>query len=282
MNKKRVMITGANGQLGRAVNLQYADSGEYELINTDVGELDITNIDKVMTFVREVKPYAIINCAAYTAVDACEKEEDLAFRINAIGPRNLSIAATETGAKMMHVSTDYVFDGNGTRPYRETDPTGPQGAYGRTKLAGEDFVREFSDRHFIVRTAWLYGYGKNFVKTMLRLSETNDKVRVVMDQVGSPTSADELAKAIAYLLPTENYGLFHGTCEGDCSWAQFTEEIFRLAGKNTIVEAITSEEYAAAAKRPAYSILENYMLKMTTDFMFADWHDAIAAYIGKI
>ncbi len=282
MNKKRVMITGANGQLGRAVNLQYADSGEYELINTDVGELDITNIDKVMTFVREVKPYAIINCAAYTAVDACEKEEDLAFRINAIGPRNLSIAATETGAKMMHVSTDYVFDGNGTRPYRETDPTGPQGAYGRTKLAGEDFVREFSDRHFIVRTAWLYGDGKNFVKTMLRLSETNDKVRVVMDQVGSPTSADELAKAIAYLLPTENYGLFHGTCEGDCSWAQFTEEIFRLAGKNTIVEAITSEEYAAAAKRPAYSILENYMLKMTTDFMFADWHDAIAAYIGKM
>ena len=282
MNKKRVMITGANGQLGRAVNLQYADSGEYELINTDVGELDITNIDKVMTFVREVKPYAIINCAAYTAVDACEKEEDLAFRINAIGPRNLSIAATETGAKMMHVSTDYVFDGNGTRPYRETDPTGPQGAYGRTKLAGEDFVREFSDRHFIVRTAWLYGDGKNFVKTMLRLSETNDKVRVVMDQVGSPTSADELAKAIAYLLPTENYGLFHGTCEGDCSWAQFTEEIFRLAGKNTIVEAITSEEYAAAAKRPAYSILENYMLKMTTDFMLADWHDAIAAYIGKI
>lgn len=282
MNKKRVMITGANGQLGRAVNLQYADSGEYELINTDVGELDITNIDKVMAFVRETRPYAIINCAAYTAVDACEKEEDLAFRINAIGPRNLSIAATETGAKMMHVSTDYVFDGNGTRPYRETDPTGPQGAYGRTKLAGEEFVREFSDRHFIVRTAWLYGDGKNFVKTMLRLSETNDKVRVVMDQVGSPTSADELAKAIAYLLPTENYGLFHGTCEGDCSWAQFTEEIFRLAGKNTIVEAITSEEYAAAAKRPAYSILENYMLKMTTDFMFADWHDAIAAYIGKM
>ena len=279
---KKIIVTGADGQLGRAINLQYAGSEAYELINTDVGELDITKIDRVMEFARQVRPYAIINCAAYTAVDACEKEEDLAFRINAIGARNLSIAAAETGAKLMHVSTDYVFDGNGTRPYRETDPTGPQGAYGRTKLAGEDFVREFSDRHFIVRTAWLYGDGKNFVKTMLRLSETNDKVRVVMDQVGSPTSADELAKAIAYLLPTENYGLFHGTCEGDCSWAQFTEEIFRLAGKNTIVEAITSEEYAAAAKRPAYSILENYMLKMTTDFMFADWHDAIAAYIGKI
>ena len=235
-----------------------------------------------MEFARQVRPYAIINCAAYTAVDACEKEEDLAFRINAIGARNLSIAAAETGAKLMHVSTDYVFDGKGTRPYRETDPTGPQGAYGRTKLAGEAFVKEFSSRHFIIRTAWLYGDGKNFVKTMLRLSETNDKVRVVMDQVGSPTSAGELAKAIACLLPTENYGLFHGTCEGDCSWAQFTEEIFRLAGKSTVVEAITSEEYGAAATRPAYSILENYMLKMTTDFQFADWHDAIAEYIGNL
>ena len=260
---KKIIVTGADGQLGRAINLQYAGSEAYELINTDVGDLDITKIDRVMEFARQVRPYAIINCAAYTAVDACEKEEDLAFRINAIGARNLSIAASETGAKLMHVSTDYVFDGKGTRPYRETDPTGPQGAYGRTKLAGEAFVKEFSSRHFIIRTAWLYGDGKNFVKTM-------------------PTSAGELAKAIACLLPTENYGLFHGTCEGDCSWAQFTEEIFRLAGKSTVVEAITSEEYGAAATRPAYSILENYMLKMTTDFQFADWHDAIAEYIGNL
>ena len=279
---KKVIVTGANGQLGRAINQLYAGNTEYELINTDVGELDITDVDKVMEFVREIRPYAIINCAAYTAVEACENEEDLAFRINAIGPRNLSIAATETGAKLMHVSTDYVFDGNGHRPYLETDPIGPQGAYGRTKLAGENFVKEFSYKHYIVRTAWLYGDGKNFVKTMLRLSETNDKVRVVKDQVGSPTSAAELAKAIAYLLPTENYGLFHGTCEGDCSWAQFTEEIFRLAGKSTVVEPITSEEYGAAVKRPAYSILENYMLKMTTDFMFSDWHDAIAEYIKTL
>ncbi|MCH5258493.1 MAG: dTDP-4-dehydrorhamnose reductase [Lachnospiraceae bacterium] len=278
---KKVIVTGANGQLGRAINQQYADSTEYELINTDVGELDITSIDRVMEFARDIKPCAIINCAAYTAVEKCEQEEDLAFRINAVGARNLSIAASETGARLVHVSTDYVFDGNGSRPYRETDPTGPQGAYGRTKLAGENFVKEFSDRHYIVRTAWLYGDGKNFVKTMLRLSETNDKVRVVCDQVGSPTSAMELAKAIAYLLPTENYGLFHGTCEGNCSWAQFTEEIFRLAGKDTVVEAITSEEYGAAVKRPAYSILENYMFKMTTDYMFADWHDAIAEYLSN-
>lgn len=278
---KKIIVTGCNGQLGRAVNLEYAGSTEYELVNTDVGELDITKVDEVMRFAREVKPYAIINCAAYTAVEACEKEEDLAFRINAVGARNLSIAANETGAKLMHISTDYVFDGNGTRPYKETDPTGPQGAYGRTKLAGEEFVKEFSDRHFILRTAWLYGDGKNFAKTMLRLSETNDKVKVVRDQVGSPTSAAELAKAIAYLLPTENYGLFHATCEGDCSWAQFAEEVFRLAGKKTVVEPITSEEFGAAVKRPAYSILENYMFKMTTDFMFADWHDAIAAYLAQ-
>lgn len=279
---KKLIVTGANGQLGRAVNQQYARSTEYELINTDVGELDITDVDQVMAFAREVRPYAIINCAAYTAVEACENEEDLAFRINAVGARNLSIAAAETGAKLVHISTDYVFDGNGTRPYRETDPTGPQGAYGRTKLAGENFVKEFGGRHFIIRTAWLYGDGKNFVKTMLRLAESHDKVRVVRDQVGSPTSAAELAKAIAYLLPTENYGLFHGTCEGDCSWAQFAEEIFRMAGKSTAVEGITSEEYGAAVKRPAYSILENYMFKMTTDHMFADWHDALAVYLKEI
>ena len=284
---KRILVTGCNGQLGRAINKEYAQE-DIAFINTDVAEgegvisLDITDVNAVLSCVEETKPDVIINCAAHTNVDACESQWDLAYKINAIGARNLSIAAGETGAKLMHVSTDYVFDGNGSRPYRETDPTGPQGAYGRTKLAGENFVREFCSRHYIVRTAWLYGDGKNFVKTMLRLSETNDKVRVVMDQVGSPTSAGELAKAIACLLPTENYGLFHGTCEGDCSWAQFTEEIFRLAGKSTVVEAITSEEYGAAATRPAYSILENYMLKMTTDFQFADWHDAIAEYIGNL
>ena len=278
---KKIIVTGCNGQLGRAVNKLYANDGNYELVNTDVGELDITNIDEVMSFARDVKPYAIINCAAHTGVDACETEADKAYRINAIGPRNLSIAATETNAKLIHISTDYVFDGKGTRPYTEFDAVGPQGMYGRTKLAGENFVRQFADRYFIIRTAWLYGDGKNFVKTMLRLSETNDKVRVVKDQVGSPTSAEELAKAIAFLLPTENYGLFHGTCEGDCSWAEFTEEIFRLAGKKTVVEAITTEEFGAKAPRPAYSILENYMFKLTSDFMFADWHDAIAKYMKE-
>lgn len=278
---KKIIVTGCNGQLGRAVNQHYAGDSAYEFVNTDVGELDITDVDKVMAFAREVKPYAIINCAAHTAVDACEEQVDAAYRINAIGARNLSIAAEETGAKMMHISTDYVFDGKASRPYREFDPVGPQGVYGMTKLAGENFVKEFSDRHFIIRTAWLYGNGKNFVRAMLRKAETETEVRVVRDQVGSPTSARELAKAVAYLLPTENYGLFHGTCEGDCSWAEFAEEIFRLAGKNVKVNAITTQEYGAAAARPAYSILENYMFKLTSDFMFADWHDAIAEYMKE-
>ncbi|MCH5250115.1 MAG: dTDP-4-dehydrorhamnose reductase [Lachnospiraceae bacterium] len=278
---KKIIVTGCNGQLGRAVNKLYAGNNNYELVNTDVGELDITDVDQVMSFAREVKPYAIINCAAHTAVDACETEVDKAYRINAIGPRNLSIASTELGAKMIHISTDYVFDGKGNRPYTEFDPVGPQGMYGVTKLAGENFVKEFADRYFIIRTAWLYGDGKNFVKAMLNKAETEDRVRVVRDQVGSPTSAKELARAIAYLLPTENYGLFHGTCEGDCSWSEFAEEIFRLAGKKTRVEGITTEEYGAPAARPAYSILENYMFKLTSDFMFADWHDAIADYISN-
>lgn len=281
MLMKKIIVTGCNGQLGRAINKLYAENNNYELINTDVGELDITDIEQVMDFAREIKPYAIINCAAHTAVDACETEIDKAYRINAIGPRNLSIASSETGAKMIHISTDYVFDGKGKRPYTEFDAVGPQGIYGVTKLAGENFVKEFADRYFIIRTAWLYGDGKNFVKAMLNKSKTDDTVRVVRDQVGSPTSAKELAKAVAYLLPTENYGLFHGTCEGDCNWAEFAEEIFRLAGKNTKVDAITTAEYGAAAPRPAYSILENYMFKLTTDFMFKDWHDAIAEYIGE-
>ncbi|GFI02092.1 dTDP-4-dehydrorhamnose reductase [Clostridiales bacterium] len=278
----KIIVTGCNGQLGRAINHELMGNHNIEFINTDVAELDITNIDKVMELAREVKPYAIINCAAHTGVDACEDEWDKAYRINAIGPRNLSIAASETGAKMVHISTDYIFDGKADKPYTEFDKPNPQGAYGATKLAGENMVKDFADRYFILRTAWLYGDGKNFVKTMLRLSESNDQVRVVGDQVGSPTSAKELAAAIADLLFTENYGLFHATCEGSCSWAQFAEEIFKYAGKATRVEAITTEEFGAKAPRPAYSILENYMFKLTTDYKFADWHDALSVYMKEL
>lgn len=276
---KKIIVTGCNGQLGRAINRVYKNSTEYELVNTDVAELDITSVEDVLALVREVKPYAIINCAAHTAVDKCESDEDNAFRINAIGPRNLSIAAAETGAKLIHISTDYVFNGQGTKPYLEMDNTDPLGGYGRTKLAGEKFVQMFAKKYFIIRTAWLYGEGKNFVKTMLRLSDEHPEVSVVDDQFGSPTSATELAKSIAVLLPTENYGIFHGTCEGSCSWADFAEEIFKVTGRNTKVNRISSAQFNAAAPRPAYSVLENYMFKMTTDFNFADWHDALNAYV---
>ena len=288
---KKIIITGCNGQLGRAINQQYAGSTEYELVNTDFGvegipSLDISNLDQVVKFFDEVKPYAVINCAAMTAVDMCEVKKDMAYRINAIGPRNLAIAATKNNAKLMHVSTDYVFGGDGDHPYIEFDNVGPKSMYGFSKLAGENFVKQFAKDAFIVRTAWLYGDGKNFVKTMLRLSENHDKVTVVDDQVGSPTSAEELAKAIKFLIPTDNYGLFHGTCEGMCSWADFTEEIYRLAGKKTEVVHVTSEQYKElnpqSADRPKYSVLENYMFKLTSDYMFADWHDAIDKYIREM
>ena len=276
---KKIIVTGCNGQLGKAVNVKYANNSDLELINTDVAELDITNIDDVMKMVREVKPYAVINCAAHTAVDKCETDIDNAYKINAIGPRNLSIAATETGAKMIHISTDYVFDGNAVKPYIEFDRPNPQGVYGRTKLAGENFVKEFSYKHFIIRTAWLYGDGKNFVKTMLKLAESHEEVNVVGDQTGSPTSTEVLADIIDNLLFTDNYGVFHGTCEGMCSWADFAEEIFRLAGKHVKVNHITTEEYPTPTKRPAYSVLENYMLKLTSGYVAKEWKSAIKSYI---
>ena len=288
---EKIIVTGCNGQLGRAINLELAKTGKYELVNTDVFQqdgiipLDITSVDAVLNLAREVKPAAIINCAAYTAVDKQESDIDLSYKINAIGPRNLAIAATETGAKLVHISTDYVFEGNGTKPYIEFDKTNPVSVYGKTKLAGEEFVKQFALNSFIIRTAWLYGDGKNFVKTMLGLADKYDEVSVVKDQLGTPTSTYELAKAIHYLLPTENYGTFHGTCEGSTNWADFTEEIFRIAGKNTKVNHVTTQEYQAknpqSAPRPAYSILENYMFKLTSDFMFADWHEAIERYIKE-
>ena len=279
---KKIIITGCNGQLGREMNRFYAGNTDIELINTDVDELDITNVDAVMKLAKEVQPYAIVNCAAYTAVDACETNQDLAFKVNAIGPRNLAIAARETGAKILHVSTDYVFDGTKETPYYESDPICPQSVYGSTKAEAEKMVQQMADRFYILRTAWLYGDGKNFAKTMLRLSETNDVVKVVGDQFGTPTSAYELTKGIDSLLFTNNYGLFHATCEGSCNWAEFAQEIFRLAGKNTKVQAITTAEYGAPANRPAHSVLENYMFKMTNGYMFADWHDAIEKYLKEL
>ncbi len=288
---RKILITGCNGQLGRALNQVYRGD-DVQLINTDVAEgegilaLDITSVEAVCKMIREIKPEVIINCAAHTNVDKCEEQWDLAYKINAIGPRNLSIAAKDTGAKLIHVSTDYVFEGNGSRPYTEFDDPNPVSAYGKTKLEGERFVKEFAEKYFILRTAWLYGDGKNFVRTMLRLADEHEEVSVVCDQKGSPTSAVELAKLIYHLGPTENYGTFHATCEGDTNWAEFAEAIFAGAGKSTKVRHVTSQEYAemnpASANRPAYSVLDNYMLRLTSDFKMADWQDALDVYLASI
>lgn len=276
---KKILITGSNGQLGRAINRKYEADSRYELVNTDVGELDITSVDDVIRMTDQVKPDIIINCAAHTNVNLCETDWDNAYRINAIGPRNLSIAAARLNARLMHVSTDYVFDGSAVSPYTEFDATNPCGAYGKTKLEGENFVKQFAKDFYIIRTAWLYGDGNNFVKTMLRLAETNETVGVVRDQFGTPTSARVLADMIAALIETDNFGTFHGTCEGACSWADFAEEIFRLAGRKTKVNRITTEEYPTPAKRPAYSVLENYMLKLTMGYEAEDWKTALREYM---
>lgn len=282
---KKILVTGCNGQLGRAINQVYEDNtksgddNQVILLNTDVTDLDITVINDVMNLMMNEKPDVIINCAAHTNVNKCESDLDNAYKINAIGPRNLALAAKKTGAKLIHVSTDYVFDGEGSKPYTEFDMTSPCGAYGKTKLAGEQFVREFSDKYFILRTAWLYGDGNNFVKTMLRLGRENGEVSVVKDQFGTPTSALELARLIQFLEPTENYGIFHATCEGSCSWAEFASEIFNEAGMDVKVNYITTAEYPTPARRPAYSVLDNYMLKLTTDYKMADWKTAFKEYM---
>ncbi len=278
---KKILITGCSGQLGRALNREY-EGEQVQIVNTDVPQLDITDLDAVLRLARELQPDVIMNCGAMTAVDLCESEYEKAFCINAIGPRNLAVASRETGAKLFQISTDYVFSGDTDTPYTETDRPDPQNVYGSTKLAGEQFVKDFAGRYFIIRTAWLYGEGKNFVGTMLRLAETNDTVRVVGDQVGSPTSAVQLAKMIHRLEPTENYGVFHGTCEGQCSWAEFAAEIFRQAGRLTKVETITTQEFGAAAKRPAYSVLDNQMLRLTTDMQMQQWQDALRVYLMGI
>ena len=281
----KLMVTGCNGQLGRAIYRLTKDDDAYEYIGSDVPELDITDSEALIGYVRRIKPDVIINCAAATNVDGCEKEEDTAFKINALGPRNLAVAATEVDAKLVHISTDYVFPGDGNIPRRETDPTGPKSAYGRTKAAGEEFVKQFARKWFIIRTAWLYGEGKNFVRTMLKRSEPHDTISVVDDQLGNPTSALELARAVLKLVPTQCYGLYHGTCEGICSWADLTEEIFRIKGIGTKVERISSSEYKrrnpASADRPSFSALEKMMFKLNLDYSFKDWKEALEEYLKE-
>ena len=221
-----IIVTGVKGQLGFDCVRTLTERGYTNVLGIDIEDLDITNEEAVNEFICSRKPSVVMHNAAWTAVDKAEEFKEKVHQVNVLGPRYIAQACKKVGAKMFYISTDYVFEGNGTRPYLEFDTPNPVSAYGRTKLAGENFVKEFADKYFILRTAWLYGDGKNFVKTMLRLAETHDEVSVVCDQKGSPTSAVELAKMIHFLEPTDSYGLYHATCEGDTNWADFTETIF--------------------------------------------------------
>lgn len=287
---KRIMITGARGQLGIALYRLLKDCKEFELYLTDttassdglVSALDITEEETVSSYIKQINPHIVINCAAMTAVDLCESEKEKAYRINALGPKYLAMGAAQVDAKLVHISTDYVFDGNAKTPYTEEDQPNPVSVYGKTKFAGEEFVTEYCNKVFILRTAWVYGEGKNFVKTMLRLAEEGKTIRVVNDQYGTPTSALELARAIIFLMETESYGIYHATCEGSTNWYEFAVTIFEEAGKKVDVEPITTAEYPTPAKRPMYSILDNKALRDRHGYVMKDWKDAFREYMTEL
>ncbi len=289
----KILITGCKGQLGTElqdiIRRGKAEIGkvsemikESNVIALDVEELNITNLEEVKKKIIFLRPDVVINCAAATNVDGCESNEDFAFKVNSIGPRNLAIASEEIGAKLVQVSTDYVFSGVGNKPLTEYDLTVPNSAYGKTKLLGENYVREFSSKYFIVRTAWLYGYvGHNFVYTMRKLGKDKDIITVVNDQRGNPTHANDLAYHILKLIETEEYGVYHCTGKGECSWYDFAKMIIELSGEKCEVKSCTSEEYKTPAKRPEYSSLDNMMLRNTVGDEMRDWQDAIKSFIGK-
>lgn len=284
MEIKKVLITGCNGQLGRALFTLLKDT-DVEMINTDADTLDICNSTQVNEFVDMHKPDTIINCAAHTAVNKCEVDADNAERINAYGPKNLAIAAERIGAQIVQVSTDYVFDGDTKTPYTEEAKTNPQSVYGRTKLAGELAVINNCSRYFIVRTAWLYGDGNNFVKTMLKLADERDTLTVVNDQYGTPTSALELARMILYIVPFGEYGIYHATCEGETNWYEFACEIIKQAGKKVKVIPVSTSEYKTeekSAKRPMYSVLENGKLNSMGSYRMKEWKEAFTEYMEQI
>ena len=280
----KLLITGANGQLGRELRALLDGDGRFDPTYTDVDELDITNREAVDHFIDMLRPDYIVNCAAYTAVDRAEDDEATALLINATAVENLALAAARTGVRMVHVSTDYVFDGNGNRPYREDDSPHPVSAYGRTKLEGEQVLTHLlPDQFVILRTAWLYSpHGKNFVKTMLELGRTRDQLRVVYDQVGSPTLATDLARAISTVLtaPQWHAGIYHYTNEGVISWYDFTLAIHRLAGITTCdVQPCLSHEFPAKAHRPAYSVLDKAKFKDTFGVTIPYWEDSLKQFI---
>jgi dTDP-4-dehydrorhamnose reductase len=278
----KVVVTGAKGQLGQDVMKQLQEQS-HEAIGTDRNDLDITNEADVLKFISEAKPDVILHCAAYTNVDAAESDRDTAYQVNAVGTENLAKAAKAVDAKILYISTDYVFDGTATEPYEVDHPTKPLGVYGETKFAGEELLKKHAEKYFIVRTAWVFGIGgNNFVKTMIRLGEERGEVGVVHDQVGSPTYTVDLASLMLEVMKTEKYGTYHATNAGVCSWYEFAVEIFKQAGMNQVkVSPLTTDQFPRPAKRPAYSVLSKQKLEETGFAPLRDWKEALAAYLAE-
>jgi dTDP-4-dehydrorhamnose reductase len=277
----RVVVTGAAGQLGKDVLLELARKN-HQAYGLDRQQLDITIEKDVMAYISEVKPDVILHCAAYTNVDAAEENEDAAYAVNAAGTEYLAKAASQTGAKMLYVSTDYVFDGSANEPYEVDEPTKALGAYGRTKLAGEQLLQKHLDKFFIVRTAWVFGiHGNNFVKTMLRLGKERGEVGVVHDQVGSPTYTVDLAQFMVELMETDKYGVYHATNNGICSWYEFAVEIFKQAELDVKVNPLTSDQFPRPAARPKYSVLSKKRIEQEGLKPLRDWKQALGAYLEE-
>lgn len=278
----RVLVTGVKGQLGYDV-VNELKNRNHEAVGVDIEEMDITDEESVNRVIREAAPDAVIHCAAYTAVDAAEDNEVLCRNVNARGTGNIARVCRDLDIRMMYISTDYVFNGQGTRPWEPDDKREPLNIYGQTKYEGELEVEENLDKYFIVRIAWVFGVnGKNFIKTMLNLGKTRDKLNVVADQVGSPTYTFDLARLLVDMIETEKYGRYHATNEGLCSWYEFASEIFRQAGMNVTVEPVTSDQFPVKAKRPMNSRMSKDKLKENSFQPLPSWQDALRRYLSEI
>lgn len=279
----RVLVTGAKGQLGTDLMTELAKRG-LTGIGVDVEEMDITDAEVCRKVILESKVDAVIHCAAYTAVDAAEDNVELCRRINGEGTRNVALACKETGVKMMYISTDYVFDGQGTRPWEPDDERAPLNVYGQTKYEGELAVEELLDNYFTVRIAWVFGVaGKNFIKTMLRLGKERGAVSVVNDQIGSPTYTYDLARLLVDMIQTDRYGRYHATNEGLCSWYEFAVEIFRQAGMDEVsVTPVSSDQFPAKAVRPSNSRMSKEKLSENGFDRLPTWQDALGRYLKAI
>jgi len=280
--KMKILVTGAGGQLGKELAL-WPKSDEFEIIGLDRGALDISSCEQCREVIGNLQPDIVIHCAAYTAVDQAESDLEGAYAVNATGSGCVAEAADEIGAKLIYVSTDYVFDGNGTSPYRTDAPINPQTVYGKSKHAGEMLVETLNSRTFIVRTSWVYGkHGNNFVKTMLKLGKERGSVKVVNDQTGSPTYTKDLARFLLQLAGTEEYGTYHASNSGSCTWFEFAQAIFEESGVAAQALPCTSEEFPRPAPRPRYSVLDQSRIKEIGLEELPEWRDALARFIHEI